>query len=281
MEAGNNAVNRGETSAPDLSKLSLNAATFRKQWRLSEFLDGCARHGIRGIGLWHDQIAETGLPQTVRLVRSHSLTVTTVCRAGFFTAKQWREESLRAIEQAHALRAKCLVVVSGGLLPESKDLDAARELTREGIARILPEARQAGVPLAIEPLHPMQTAERACINTLEQALDLCDLFHDGMGVVVDAYNVWWDPELEEQIRRAGTRILAYQISDWLVPTRDLTYDRGMMGDGVIDLPRIRAWLNDAGYEGFHEVEIFSERDWWQKPPDDVLAVCKTRYATRS
>jgi sugar phosphate isomerase/epimerase len=171
-----------------------------------------------------------------------------------------------------------LVLVVGGLLPGSKDLPGSRERVKEGIAAILPEARKAGVPLAIEPLHPMQAADRACINTLEQALDICDALGEGIGVAVDVYHVWWDPKLEGQIARAGkTRILAYHICDWLVPTRDLLNDRGMMGDGVIDLPKIRGMVECAGYAGFHEVEIFSKLDWWQRDPDEVLATCKDRH----
>ena len=147
----------------------------------------------------------------------------------------------------------------------------------EGIAATLSEARKAGVPLAIEPLHPMQAAERACINTLEQALDICDALGEGIGVAVDVYHVWWDPKLEAQIARTGKqRLLAYHICDWLVPTRDLLNDRGMMGDGVIDLPRIRGWVEAAGYTGFQEVEIFSELDWWKRDPDEVLRTCKAR-----
>jgi sugar phosphate isomerase/epimerase len=148
----------------------------------------------------------------------------------------------------------------------------------DGIAATLEYARQVGMPLAIEPLHPMQAAERACINTLEQALDLCDQLGEGIGVAVDVYHVWWDPKLEAQIRRAGKRVLAYHICDWLVPTRDLLNDRGMMGDGVIDLPRIRGWVEATGYAGFQEVEIFSERDWWRRDPDEVLRTCKERLA---
>jgi sugar phosphate isomerase/epimerase len=167
-------------------------------------------------------------------------------------------------------------LVVGGLPAGSKDLIAARDRINEGIAAILPDARKAGVPLAIEPLHPMQAAERACINTLEQALDICDALGDGLGVAVDVYHVWWDPKLESQIRRAGRRVLAYHICDWLVPTRDLLNDRGMMGDGVIDLPLIRSWVEAAGYSGFQEVEIFSELDWWKRDPDEVLDTCKHR-----
>ena len=148
----------------------------------------------------------------------------------------------------------------------------------ESISMLLPEARAACVPLAIEPLHPMQAADRACINTLEQALDICDALGDGVGVAVDAYHVWWDPKLEQQIKRAGrNRLLAYHICDWLVPTRDLALDRGMMGDGIIELAKIRSWMEAAGYAGFHEVEIFSERDWWRRDPDEVLRTCKERH----
>jgi sugar phosphate isomerase/epimerase len=260
-------------------ELSLNTATVRKQWNLSQIIDGCARHEIRGIAPWRDQVAAMGLKEAVKTIRSHGLKVTGLCRGGFFTAKDWRDDNRRAIEEAHELGAQCLVLVVGGLLPGSKDLIQSRKQVRDGIAEILPEARKAGMPLAIEPLHPMQAAERACINTLEQALDLCDELGDGIGVACDVYHVWWDPKLEQQIRRAGKkRLLAYHICDWLVPTRDLISDRGMMGDGVIDLPLIRGWVEGAGYAGFQEVEIFSELDWWKRDPDEVLTTCKQRLA---
>jgi sugar phosphate isomerase/epimerase len=257
-------------------KLSLNTATVKKQWTLAQIIDGCARHGIEGISPWRDQIAAMGLKDATRSIKQNGLTVTGVCRGGFFTAKDWRDDNRRAIEEAHALGAQCLVLVVGGLPSGSKDLGAARKRVRDGIAAILPEARKARVPLAIEPLHPMQAAERACINTLEQALDICDELGEGIGVAVDVYHVWWDPKLQSQIKRGGKRILAYHICDWLVPTRDLLNDRGMMGDGVIDLPLIRSWVEAAGYTGFQEVEIFSERDWWQRDPDEVLRTCKER-----
>jgi sugar phosphate isomerase/epimerase len=209
---------------------------------------------------------------------SHGLAVTGLCRGGFFTAPDWRDDNRRAIEEAHTLGAQCLVLVVGGLPAGSKDIAGARARVCECLATMLPEARAARVPLAIEPLHPMQAADRACINTLEQALDLCDELGDGIGVAVDVYHVWWDPKLEAQIRRAGKRVLAYHICDWLVPTRDLLNDRGMMGDGVIDLPRIRRWVEATGYAGFQEVEIFSEREWWRRDPDEVLRTCKERLA---
>jgi sugar phosphate isomerase/epimerase len=255
--------------------LSLNTATVRKQWTLAQAIEGCARHGIRGISPWRDQVAQMGLSQARRSIRENDLVVTGLCRGGFFTAKDWRDDNFRAIEEAHELGAQCLVLVVGGLAPGSKDMRLSREMVKDGIAAILPEAKKAGVPLAIEPLHPMQAAERACVNTLEQALDLCDFFKEGVGVALDVYHVWWDPKLESQVRRAGKRVLAHHICDWLVPTRDLLNDRGMMGDGVIDLAAIRAWVRAAGYTGFEEVEIFSEH-WWSRDPDEVLQTCKQR-----
>ena len=262
-------------SAPDPARLSLNTATVKAQWTLAQAIEGCARHGIRGIAPWRDKLAEMGVKQAASAIKAHGLTVSGLCRGGFFTAKDWKDDNLRAIDEAHALGARCLVLVVGGLEAGSKDLAGAREKVKAGIAEVLPVARQAGVPLAIEPLHPMQAADRACVNTLEQALDLCDALGEGLGVAVDVYHVWWDPKLEQQIRRAGRqRILAFHICDWLVPTRDLLNDRGMMGEGVIDLPRIRSWVEAAGYGGAHEVEIFSERDWWQRDADEVLRAMK-------
>jgi sugar phosphate isomerase/epimerase len=258
-------------------KLSLNGATVRKQWRLAQIIDGCARHGIAGVSPWRDQVSDLGLKETASLIKGHGLTVTGLCRGGFFTAKEWRDDNRRAIEEAHELGAQCLVLVVGGLPQGSKDLISAREKVKEGIAAILPEARKAGVPLAIEPLHPMQAAERACVNTLEQALDICDALGEGVGVAVDVYHVWWDPKLQSQIKRAGKRILAYHICDWLVPTRDLVNDRGMMGDGIIDLPSIRRSVETAGYAGLQEVEIFSDH-WWSRDADEVLRTCVERAA---
>ena len=275
-------------STPDPALLSLNTATTRKQWSLAQAIAGCARHGIRGIAPWRDQLQEMGVEPAAHAIRGHGLTVTGLCRGGMFPAadaagrKAAIDDNLRALDEAHALGAQCLVLVVGGLPPGSKDIAGAREQVRDGIAAILPQARKAGIPLAIEPLHPMYAADRACINTLGQALDLCDALdprnEGGLGVAVDVYHVWWDPQLERQIERAGkSRLLAFHICDWLVQTRDLLNDRGMMGDGVIDLPRIRSWMQHAGYAGFHEVEIFSELDWWRRDPDEVLKTCKDRH----
>ena len=273
-------------NAPRPELLSLNSATVREKWNLAQTIEGCARHGIRGISPWRDKLGELGVKQAARMIRAHDLTVTGLCRGGMFTAadRAGRDAAIRdnltAIDDAAAIGAQCLVLVVGGIPMGSKDLAGAREQVRDGIAAILPAARAAMVPLAIEPLHPMYAADRACVNTLRQALDLCAVLDDGVGVAVDVYHVWWDPELEVQIARAGRekRLFAYHICDWLVPTTDLLLDRGMMGDGVIDLPRLRGRVEAAGYAGFHEVEIFSAGNWWKRDPDEVLEVVKQRYA---
>jgi sugar phosphate isomerase/epimerase len=275
-------------SAPDPNRLSLNTATTRKQWSLAEAIAGCARHGIKGIAPWRDQLQVMGVEAASQAIRGNGLTVTGLCRGGLFPATDAAgrraaiDENRRALEEAYRLQAQCLILVAGGLPAGSKDIAGARAQIEEGIAAILPLARQAGIALAIEPLHPMYAADRACINTLSQALDLCDAIdpsgEGALGVALDVYHVWWDPELERQIARAGSaRLLAFHICDWLVPTRDLLNDRGMMGDGVIDIPRIRSFVEKAGYAGFHEVEIFSELDWWRRDPDEVLATCKERH----
>ena len=258
-------------------KLSLNTATVKKQWNLAQIIDGCVRHGIGGISPWRDQIAALGLNETKKRIDAAGLTVAGVCRGGFFAEKDWKSDNLRAIEEAHTLGSPALILVVGGMPQGSKDLRACRKQIQDCIAEILPEARKAGVALAIEPLHPMQVT-RAAVNTLEQALDMCDALGPGVGIAVDAYHVWWDPKLQAQIARAGKRILGYHICDWLPATRDLFNDRGMMGDGVIDLPLIRKWVESAGYAGFQEVEIFSDLDWWKRDPDEVLTTCKERLA---
>jgi len=273
---------------PRAGLLSLNTATTRGRWGLAQAIEGCARHGIRGISPWRDLLHVMGVDKAAKAIRAHDLTVTGLCRGGMFPARDARgrkaniADNRRAIDEAQVLGAQCLVLVAGGLPEGSKDLAGARAQVQDGIAAILPHAKAAGIPLAIEPLHPMYAADRACVNTLAQALDLCDALDRGkrgaLGVAVDVYHVWWDPQLEAQIRRAGKRrLLAYHICDWLVPTTDLLLDRGMMGDGVIDLKKIRGWVTRAGYRGFHEVEIFSADNWWKRDPDEVLATCKARH----
>jgi sugar phosphate isomerase/epimerase len=272
----------------DLSRdnrfLSINTATLGRERPLAEMVPALAAAGVPGIGPWREQIQAMGIKAAARLIGDHGLTVTGVSRAGVFTAQgragfeRVLDDNRRAVDEAAGIGAQCLVLIGGGLMPGSRDLADARALFAEGLAALLPHARAAGLPLAIEPLHPMYAADRACINTLAQANDLCDALGPGVGVVVDVYHTWWDPSLEREIARAGAeRILAFHLSDWLVPTKDLLLDRGMMGDGVIDLRRIRGWVEAAGFEGFCEVEIFSERNWWQRPMAEVIDTCIERY----
>ena len=191
------------------------------------------------------------------------------------------DDNRRAVDEAAAIGADCLILVVGGVPAGSKGVAGAHAQVEDAIARLLEHARAGGVKLGLEPLHPMYAADRACVNTLRHANELCDRLGAGIGVAVDVYHCWWDPTLEAEIARAGRagRILGFHVCDWLVPTADMLLDRGMMGDGVIDIPLIRGWVEAAGYEGFVEAEIFSANNWWKRDPEEVLAVVKQRYAT--
>jgi sugar phosphate isomerase/epimerase len=265
--------------------LAINQAT-TKSWSLEQAIEGYARHGVRGIAVWRDKLAELGTQRAAGMLKVHDMTVTGICRAGLLpdTEGGWSaalDDNRRAIDEAAALGARCLIMVAGGLPKGSKDLAGAHEAVRYGLAELLPYARAAKVPLALEPLHPMFAADRACVNTLTHANDLCDALGPGIGVAVDVYHVWWDPNLEREIARAGQakRLLAFHVCDWLVPTTDLLLDRGMMGDGVIDIRKIRGWMEEAGYSGMCEAEIFSAKNWWQRPCDEVVRTCIERHRT--
>ncbi len=278
--------------------LSINTATVRKQrgqdWPLLQILDACAARGIGAVSPWRDQVAAAGLAATAATIKAHGLQLSGYCRGGMFThtgaasRQAVRDDNQRALDEACTLNAACLVLVVGGLpgalagKAVHKDIAGARAQVAEGIAALLEDARPRGMPLAIEPLHPMFAADRACVNTMSQALDLCDQLDPArsgaLGVAVDVYHVWWDPQLQQQIQRAGKqRLLALHVCDWLTPTTDLLNDRGMMGDGVIDIPRIRGWVEDEGFTGYSEVEIFSSTNWWQRDGGEVLDTCVDRH----
>jgi len=266
----------------DRSLLSINSITV-KPWSFEQLVEGCARAGLSAISPWRDILLACGIERAGKLVRAHGMTVTGLCRGGMFPAtdaagrRAALDDNRRAVDEAAAIGAQCLILVVGGLPTGSRDLGGARRQVHDTLAELLPYARQAGIPLAIEPLHPMYAADRACVNTLAQANDLCDQLGDGVGVAIDTYHVWWDPDLARQIARAGRRILAYHVNDWLVPTTDLLLDRGMMGDGVIDLRAVRAMVEAAGYRGHCEVEILSAGNWWKRDPDEVLRICIERH----
>ncbi|TPQ36012.1 endonuclease [Bradyrhizobium guangdongense] len=275
--------------------LSLNTATVRNQGNLVEIIDACAKHGIRAIDPWRDQVAAVGLDRAARAVRDAGLELSGYCRGGMFTSDaarriEVRDDNRRCVDEAKALGAPCIVLVVGGL-PQysrpgsdaSKDIVAARGQVEESLAEMLDYAKQAKMPLAIEPLHPAYAADRACVNTTKQALDLCERLDPDrtgvLGVALDVYHVWWDPEVTSQIARAGKdRLLAFHVCDWLVPTKDMLNDRGMMGDGVIDIKSVRSAVEAQGYSGYSEIEIFSH-DWWSRPMEEVLRTCIERHRT--
>jgi len=276
--------------APPTQPLSINQGTLREQYDFRGFVEACARSGITAISPWRDKVAACGLQEAARLIKDHNLRVSGYCRGGLFPATTAAErqaivdDNKRMIDEAAVLGCECIVLI-GGALPvdssgkRSRDLRGAHKMIEDGLAAILPHARAAKVPLAMEPLHPMYAGDRACVNTLAHALDLCDALGAGLGVAVDVYHVWWDPDIEAQIARAGSRILGFHVCDWLTPTRDMLLDRGMMGDGVIDIPYFRRLVEKAGYKDCIEAEIFSAENWWKKPGDEVIRTCIERYRT--
>src|SRR5450631_2997135 len=273
--------------------LSLNTATVRKQGDLLQIIEACARYGIRATDPWRDQVAAVGLDRAARAVRDAGLDLSGYCRGGMFTSDaahrlEVRDDNRRAVDEARALGAPCIVLVAGGL-PQfsrpgsaaSKDIAQARNQVDDSIAEMMVYARETKIALAIEPLHPAYAADRACVNTTGQALDICDRLDPqrsgALGLALDVYHIWWDPELLGQIARAGKdRLLAFHVCDWLVPTKDILNDRGMMGDGVIDIRSIRDAVESRGFAGYSEIEIFSS-DWWEKPMDEVLRTCIARH----
>jgi sugar phosphate isomerase/epimerase len=264
----------------DLSRLCIHTMT-NKPWSLGE----CVRHytaaGVPGITVWRQHLPDAPLAETGRMLAESGLRIVSLCRGGFFPADTpaGREAALddnrRAIDEAHAIGAPLVVLVCGAV--PGMPLDTARAQIQDGIAAVLPHAESAGVCLSIEPLHPVYAADRSAVNTLRQANDMVEaLGSPRVGVTVDVYHVWWDPELEEQIKRAGKSILSFHVCDWRVPTRDLLNDRALMGEGCIDIPAIRSWVEKTGFNGPVEVEIFSD-ELWGTDQAAYLESIKTAY----
>lgn len=269
-----------------LSRLSLNTAT-TKRWSLQQAVDGAAAAGVPALGVWRDRLAEVGTERGARLLADAGLRASSLCRGGFLTApdpagqRAAREDNLRAIEEAATLGAPCLVLVVGGLPAGDRDLPAARGRVADRLAELVPAASQHGVQLVLEPLHPMYAADRAVLSTLGQALDLAAAYDPGVvGVLVDTFHVWWDPDLEGQVARAGRegRLALYQVCDWVLPiAADALLSRGMMGDGFIDFEAIGRMVSAAGYRGDIEVEIFNA-EIWAADGTAVLGTAIRRYA---
>jgi sugar phosphate isomerase/epimerase len=268
-------------TTPYSPRLSLNQRTVPR-WGVRQAIEGCARHGIEAIGLWREPVAEQGLVVSAALLKDAGLRVSSLCRGGFFTNDDWLDDNRAAIDEAATLGAACLVLVVGGLPDGSSDLPATRAHMSDAIAALVPHATQAGVRLALEPMHPMYCADRGVLSTLGQALDVAAPHPpDSVAVMIDTFHLWWDPDVIAQIARAGRerRVAGFQVGDFLrkLPA-DVLLGRALMGDGVIDFGPLCGAVTTAGYTGDVEVEIFNA-DIWAADADDVLTVMKERYAS--
>lgn len=266
----------------DYSRLCIHTIT-TKPWPIEVAMDKYAEAGIGGITVWRQALEGRDPAKIGQQLRDRNLEIVSLCRGGFFPAateeglKAGIEDNRLAIEQAAALGAPMIVLVCGAV--PGQPLETSRKQIADGIAAVLPLAEQHGIQLAIEPLHPMYADDRSAINSMKSANDVCDqLDHDLVGIAADVYHIWWDPDLEEQMQIAGEkdRLFAFHVCDWMTPTTDLLNDRGLMGEGCIDIPGIRAMAEAAGFDGFNEVEIFSNR-WWGKDQDEFLEAIQSAY----
>ncbi|MFQ6163557.1 sugar phosphate isomerase/epimerase family protein [Sinorhizobium meliloti] len=270
------------TLRPDLA---INLVTLGPSIDFGSAAKLCAAYGIRHVGVTKEQVGTVGVTEAARILRGEGLSVTAYARLPAFPATRDGvrqaaiDEALRMIEAAQSIGAAGIIATGGQAGRDYKDLGRARLYFSEGLQALLQPVRQAGLQILLEPLHPMYAADRGLFFTLRQALEFCRSFRADIGVIVDAYHLWWDPNLAEDISRAAGLIQGYHVSDWRLPTRTLLTDRAMMGDGCIDLPRIRRLVQDAGYVGPHEIEIFSEHDWWKRPPAEILKTCIERFST--
>ena len=265
----------------DLSRLCIHTIT-TKPWKIEEAAKNFSASGVRGITVWREALEGRDIRKTGQLLREHGLDVVSLCRGGFFPNidQQKRAAAIndnrKAIDEAAELGTDMVVLVCGAEPRQS--LEDSRKHIQEGIATLLPHAQDCGVKLAIEPLHPMYADTRSAINTLAQANDMAEaLSSPWVGVAVDVYHLWWDPFLEKEIRRCGANrnLLAFHVCDWNVPTTDMLNDRGLMGEGCIPVPTIRGWVEDAGFKGFCEVEIFSSKFWKEDQSEFLKKIIKS------
>ena len=259
----------------NLSNLCVHTQTTRP-WTLKECITQYSAQGIHGISVWRHLLEDISVTRSKQILDDHGMQVVSLVRGGFFPSvnrterKQSIRENISAIEEAAALGSPLLVLVCGADPGQSQH--RSREQIEEGIREILPAAERAGVKLAIEPLHPMYAADRSAITTMKQANDMNErISSDFLGVAVDVFHLWWDPALQDEIRRCGEmkKLFAFHLCDWKVPMTDMLNDRGLMGDGCIELKQIRGWMEEAGFAGFHEVEIFSHK-YWAMDQNDYL-----------
>ena len=264
----------------DLSRLCIHSIT-TKPWGIEEAAKNFSAAGIKGITVWRDALEGRNIRQTGKMLREHDLSVVSLCRGGFFPDKHIAkrksaiDDNRKAIEEAAELGTSMLVLVCGA--DPAQSLEESRKQIQDGIAALIPDASAAGVKLTIEPLHPMYADSRSAINTLAQANDMAEALNSPfVGVAVDVYHLWWDPFLEREIKRCGENgnLMAFHICDWKLPTTDLLLDRGLMGEGCIPVNQIRGWVETAGFNGFNEVEIFSNAYWKEDQSDFLKKIIK-------
>ncbi|MEV4630768.1 sugar phosphate isomerase/epimerase family protein [Micromonospora sp. NPDC049523] len=264
-----------------MNRFSLNQAT-TKYWPMEDLVAGCVDAGVTQVGLWREETQAYGVAKTAALVRGAGLAVTSLCRGGFFNTPDWYDENRRAIDEAATLGAPVLVLVSGGLPEGSRDLDGARAHVGDSIGALVPYALDAGVRLAIEPLHPMFCSDRCVVASLGQALDLAAPHPaEAVGVVVDTYHLWWDDQVWTQLDRAGRegRIACFQLADWITPLPEgVLLGRGLPGEGCVDLRRFREAVDATGFTGPIEVEVF-HAEVWARPGREVLDATLSGYLT--
>ncbi|MFW6255294.1 MAG: sugar phosphate isomerase/epimerase family protein, partial [Candidatus Sumerlaeota bacterium] len=264
----------------DLSRLCVHTMT-TKPWDLAEAIDGYTKAGIGGITVWRQALEPQGVKESAKMLKDSPLEVVSLCRGGFFPAEttEGRQEAIddnmRAIDEAVEIGAPLIVLVCGAV--PGMPLAQARQQIGEGIAKVIPHAEECGVKLSIEPLHPMYSDSRSAINTLAQANDIVDaIASPNLGVTVDVYHLWWDPDLQSDIEWSSDKIFSFHVCDWRTPTRDLLNDRGLMGEGCIPIRQIRNWVERGGFDGWNEVEIFSD-EYWQMDQAEYLEKIKEAY----
>ncbi|CAN5339678.1 sugar phosphate isomerase/epimerase [soil metagenome] len=265
---------------------SINTATLGFQVPIAVAIEAVARNGFSGISPWRREIEGGDLKAISQRIRDAHLVVPGYCRSSFIPAASAQEfrahiaDNKRAIDDAAILGAQSFVMVVGGLPTGSRDIRDARAQVADGIAELLAYGKAHGVRIALEPLHPMYAADRSCLSTITEAQRLCERLGEPqwLGLCLDVYHIWWDPDVEASIAAAKDRIFDFHVCDWLVPTHDMLNDRGMMGDGVIEIKRLRGLVEDANYRGLVEVEIFSSHNWWKRPIEETLRICRERLA---
>ena len=260
--------------------LSINSITVDSM-TFTDLVAACVDFGIRSIAPWRHLFEDFDVTKARALIEREGLHVSGLCRGGMFTAEESAErakaidDNRRAIDQAAELGADTLVLVCGPVV--NKDVLGSERMIVDGIAAIEPYARERGVRLSIEPLHPMMAAGRSAITLLSQALRIAEQFDEtSLGVCIDAYHVWWHPALMMDVRSSAGRIQAFHVSDWVTPIQGELSSRGLMGDGCIDLRAMREAVYDTGYRGFTEVEILSDH-WWQVDPREFIAAIVERF----